>query len=422
MPRLVAATPKYRHHRASGQAVVTIAGKDHYLGPWKSKASTVEYDRLIGEWLAAGRPTARPPATGEITVMEVVRAFWRHAQAFYVKNGRMTGTADNYKPALALLKTRYGHTAASDFGPLALKSLRASMVESGHSRRYINENVHRIRKTFRWAASEQLIPALIPQALATVEGLRKGHTKAKDHAPVSVVDNARVEATLPHLPRTVADMVRLQRLTGARPGEIIAMRPADIDRSGEVWTYTPAEHKTEHHNHRRIICIGPKAQAVLLPYLLRDAESHCFQPADSEKQRRREVHAKRTTPLSCGNRPGTNRKRRCERAPGVRYSNDSYRRAISRACIVAFMPVELRRGPKDETADQRQARRTAAAKWRAENVWFPHQLRHTAATDIRKRFGLESAQATLGHTRLEVTQIYAEKNQDLAERVAREVG
>ena len=59
MPRLTAATPKYRHHRASGQAVVTIAGKDHYLGPWKSKASTVEYDRLIGEWLAAGRPTAQ---------------------------------------------------------------------------------------------------------------------------------------------------------------------------------------------------------------------------------------------------------------------------------------------------------------------------------------------------------------------------
>ena len=354
--------------------------------------------------------------------MEVVRAFWRHAQAYYVKNGRATGTADNYKPAFTLLKARYGHTAACDFGPLALKALRASMVESGLSRRYVNENVHRIRKVFRWAASEQLIPASNSQALATVEGLRKGHTKAKDHAPVTVVDDARVEATLPHLPKIVADMVRLQRLTGARPGEIIAMRPADIDRSAEVWSYIPAEHKTEHHNHRRLICIGPKAQAILLPYLLRDVESHCFQPADSEKQRRREAHAIRKTPLSCGNRPGTNRKRRRERAPGKCYTNDSYRRAIARACIVAFMPVELRRGPEDETAEQRLARKVAAAKWRAENVWFPHQLRHTAATDIRKRFGLESAQATLGHTRLEVTQIYAEKNQELAAHVAREVG
>jgi hypothetical protein len=25
--------PKYRKHKASGQAVVTLAGRDHYLGP-----------------------------------------------------------------------------------------------------------------------------------------------------------------------------------------------------------------------------------------------------------------------------------------------------------------------------------------------------------------------------------------------------
>jgi hypothetical protein len=73
----------------SSQAVVTIAGKNHYLGPWKSKASQIEYDRLIGEWLAAGRPSvARAPPT-ENTVVEVVG---KHAEKFYVKNGRATGT------------------------------------------------------------------------------------------------------------------------------------------------------------------------------------------------------------------------------------------------------------------------------------------------------------------------------------------
>ena len=107
MPRLTAATPKYRHHRASGQAVVTIACRDHYLGPWKSKASKVEYDRLIGEWLAAGRPLAPVARPHQITVMEVVAAFWKHASAYYRKNGRSTGTAENYKPALSLLKQQY---------------------------------------------------------------------------------------------------------------------------------------------------------------------------------------------------------------------------------------------------------------------------------------------------------------------------
>lgn len=47
--------PKYRKHRASGQAVVTLNGKDFYLGPHGTRASKAEYDRLLGEWLAAGR-------------------------------------------------------------------------------------------------------------------------------------------------------------------------------------------------------------------------------------------------------------------------------------------------------------------------------------------------------------------------------
>jgi hypothetical protein len=60
MPRFTkGAVPKYRKHKASGQAIVTIAGRGYYLGPYKSKASLVEYDRLITEWLAAGRPSPK---------------------------------------------------------------------------------------------------------------------------------------------------------------------------------------------------------------------------------------------------------------------------------------------------------------------------------------------------------------------------
>jgi hypothetical protein len=35
---------KYRKHRASGQAVVTLNGRDFYLGPHNTKASKLEYD------------------------------------------------------------------------------------------------------------------------------------------------------------------------------------------------------------------------------------------------------------------------------------------------------------------------------------------------------------------------------------------
>src|SRR6185436_9565102 len=44
MPKLGAQNPKYRKHRASGQARVTIAGKDIYLGPYGTAASRREYD------------------------------------------------------------------------------------------------------------------------------------------------------------------------------------------------------------------------------------------------------------------------------------------------------------------------------------------------------------------------------------------
>ena len=54
MPKLTHSTPRYRKHKATGQAIVTVFGKDHYLGPHNSKSSKLEYDRLIHEWLAAG--------------------------------------------------------------------------------------------------------------------------------------------------------------------------------------------------------------------------------------------------------------------------------------------------------------------------------------------------------------------------------
>ena len=55
MPKLISTPPKYRNHKASDQAVVTLNGKDHYLGPWRSRISRLEYDRLICEWLENGR-------------------------------------------------------------------------------------------------------------------------------------------------------------------------------------------------------------------------------------------------------------------------------------------------------------------------------------------------------------------------------
>jgi len=77
-------------------------------------------------------------------------------------------------------------------------------------------------------------------------------------------------------------MIRFQRLTAARPGEVCNLRPIDIDRSKHVWRYIPQTHKTEHFERQRVVFIGPQAQEVLAPYLERGVESPCFSPRDSE--------------------------------------------------------------------------------------------------------------------------------------------
>ena len=77
MPRLVQAVPKYRKHCASGQSIVTINGRDHYLGPHNSKASKVEYDRLVTEWLSSGRSASFGAAQPQLTVVELVADYLR---------------------------------------------------------------------------------------------------------------------------------------------------------------------------------------------------------------------------------------------------------------------------------------------------------------------------------------------------------
>lgn len=404
MPKLKSSLPKYRLHRASGQAVVTLYGKDIYLGPWRSKASKLEYDRLIREWVAGGRPTRQVAGTNDITVVELAAAYLDFAKGYYRKNGKSTDTIYQVQQAAAIVCEQYGRTNASDFGPLALKAIQAELIERDLSRTTINHLTATIRRMFRWGVAEELIAPAVLQALAALPGLKKGRTQARETPPVRPVADEIVDATLPFLQDIAGDMVRFQRLTGCRPAEVCMLRPCDLDRSGDVWLYRPESHKTEHHDRDRVICIGPKAQDLLRKYLLREADAYCFSPQDSERKRRASLHSQRKTPLNCGNVPGSNRKRTPTRQPGACYTTDSYRRAVTRGCRLANK--QRQKEGRDDLLPE----------------WHPNQLRHSAATSIRRQFGLEAAQVTLGHAAADVTQIYAEKNLTLAVEVMRRIG
>ncbi len=382
--------PKYRRHKATGQAVVSLHGRDIYLGRYNTAASRLAYDRLIIEYLSGGHVNA----DDGLTVTELIAQFWKHVKAYYQKNGQPTTEVREFKRILGIVRKFYGDLPAREFTPLKLKAVRQELMGKGLCRKSINKHISRIRNMFRWATEQELVPPDVLHGLRAVQGLRRGRTTAPDRPPVQPVEESLVTATLPHMPPIVADMVRFQLITGCRPMEVCLIRAMDIDRSGDVWIYRPESHKTEHHGRERVIPIGPTAQGIIAAYLDREPHEYLFSPRESERLRLLDVHRKRRTPISCGNRPGTNRKRGLlKRTPGEHYTTQTYARAIGRACTKANV-----------------------------EHWSPNRLRHTAATRIRQMYGIEGAQIVLGHARADVTQVYAERDLSKALDIARKTG
>lgn len=263
--------PQLTLHKATGQARVRLHGRDIYLGTYGSAEAEERYRRLIAEWLSGQLPVPqRPSTTGAADVVSVNALIYRYlewAKGYYVKGGRPSSGYGSMQDAARALRQHYGRTPVSEFGPLKLKAIREALIAAGLSRSTINARIERIKLIIKWGVENELVDPRVSQALQAVAGLRKGRSNAKEAAPVRPVSSEAVNAVLPHLSSVVRDMVRLQLLSGCRPGEIIALRPCDIDREGGAWEYVPARHKTEHHGQQRRICFGPRAQAILSPYL-----------------------------------------------------------------------------------------------------------------------------------------------------------
>ncbi|EMI42471.1 tyrosine-type recombinase/integrase [Rhodopirellula sp. SWK7] len=425
--------PSYRFHKATGQAIVTVSGRDIYLGEFGSEDSIRQYAFVIAGELPATKKKQRTADANEpTTLVEVLAAFWKHAQTYYVKNGEPTNEIAALRIVIRDAKTLFGHEPVDEFGPKKLKAVRQLWIDRGQARTTINKNTRRLTRIIRWGVSEEMVSGGVLESLCAVPGLKKHRCTAREPDPVKPVSMEAVEATIPYMPPVLADMVRFQLLTGSRPGEVCRMRPKDINRDGEVWEYHDPDHKTEHHGRNRTVFIGPEAQAVLRPYLLRDATSVCFSMAESLWQRRRLRNDARTTPLSCGNRAGKRsnadrRESKPKRKAKERFDANSYRQAIHHACDAAFdapEPLGRREGESNIARMKRltEKQREELDAWRVEHRWNANQLRHTRGTEIRKRFGLEAAQVILGHAAADVTQVYAERDRDKAIEVARQVG
>jgi integrase len=372
---------------------VTLDGRDIYLGRHGTPESQAEYDRLLAEWLANGR---QMPTASDLTINELIVRYLKHVDARYTSD-----EPAKIRLALRPMRQLYGLMLAVEFGPLRLKAIRQGLMDRNLVRTQINKRVRRIVQMFRWATEEELVPATVHHALKAVEGLRKGRGDVKEGKPVKPVPDPFVDAVRPHVSRQVWGMIELQRLTGMRPGEVIAMRTCDVNTTGRIWEYVPPSHKTEHHGKSRTIYIGPQAQVILRPWLRTELEAPLFQPAEAEAERRAAQRQARKTKVQPSQQ--NRRKPKPKRRPRELYNTDSYGRAITYGIEKANEEREMRGEPPIPH-------------------WHPHQLRHNAGTRLRREFGLDAARAVLGHTTPIVTEIYAELDRAQAMEVMEKIG
>jgi integrase len=430
--------PKLRHHKASGQGGVVLDGKFLYLGKHGSPETRERYDRVVAEWLANRRHVdgsesaqlayskavgAQQEAAAQIadikiatTVEEVIAAYWGFAETYYRKEGEPTEELNHIRRAARVLRRLYGTWPAAEFSPLKLKAVRDAFVRGDfehdpkctreprpQSRPHVNANVQRIKRMFKWAVENELVPGSVYHALQAVGGLRKGRSEAREGRIVRPVPLQYVEAVYDVVVPEVKAMIELQLLTGMRSGEVCQMRTCDLDTTGELWCYRPSRHKTEHHDVVREIWLGPKAQGVLRPWLLTNVTEAIFSPLRARERIWVEMRGRRKSKVQPSQFDRKKLAAKRMRQWQQLYSVDAYRRAIKQA----ITRINDARGEKRATAIPN---------------WHPHQLRHTHATAVRRRFGLELAKASLGHTDIRATQIYAEMDSMRAREVALAIG
>jgi hypothetical protein len=149
--------PSYRRNKTTGRAVVTIDGRDIWLGKFDSPESRQKYKRPIAEWLSNDRHL--PCEAPDLTVLELMAQFWKHVEGFYRRpDGTPTSEVANFRTALRPVCELYGDLLARDFGPRCLRAVRAEMIRLRWTRSNINKQVARIKMMFKWSAGRELNP------------------------------------------------------------------------------------------------------------------------------------------------------------------------------------------------------------------------------------------------------------------------
>ncbi|KAA3609189.1 MAG: site-specific integrase [Planctomycetota bacterium] len=379
-----------------GGAYAYVGNRQRWFGSYDDPETHKRFGHFLQMWeVNGGQPPPEAEPGPQITCETLVALYLAHCETHYRRpDGRPTGESQQVAYTAKPLLHLYRELPARSFSIHCLKRVRAAMVDSGLSRKTVNQRVWRIRRMFRWAAEEELISPEVLASLAVLRSLQEGRTTAHETDAVTAVSEEHFLAVLPYLRTPVRAMVELQWWTGARPGEVREFRLAYLSRTDEsVWLYAPPQHKTRHRAKERWLGIGPKSQEVLRPFLMRvprpDPDKPLFSPGDAMEER----HRLARTRGNGGRKARRDQVGRTKQQFAEQYSRSSYRHAIQRACRAAGIPV-----------------------------WTPHQLRHSAATRVESALGKEQARIVLNHSSLDATEVYLDRDIRQALQVMKELG
>ncbi len=314
----------------------------------------------------AGGECAATPAV--MSVRTLVRRFMAWAPGHYAPRDGRNNEVRSLEYAVRPVLLIYGDLPAAHFGPVQLAAVQGWLCEQGSSRSTVLARVRKIRRIWRWAVGRGLLPPSILPGLAAVEP--PGAEQAQRRPRVQAVTMEQVEATLAWLegPRTgllsnpLPSMIRVQLLTGMRPGEICAMEGRYVQqRAGTngtpsppviTWTYSPHSHKTAWRGAEHVIPLGPRVQDLIRLRLARSGSGALW------------------------------RTRR-----GTTWTTGSYGTAVHRASLAAGV-----------------------------EPWRPNRLRHLYATLCAERAGRGTAGALLGHRDPRSTSVYCHEAEKYAEK------
>jgi integrase len=248
--------PKQHVHK--GFARVSWGGSWYHLGRAGSEEARAAYSRLTNIWRT---DPYHEPDGAELTVPELCREYL--AAAPFPPAQRI-----QYGRAVHLLAVAHAGVRVDDFGPVlltawqrSLASERSSYGNLRYSRTYVGKLVRIVRACWRWGVATERVRVERWQALLAVRGLRAD--EGRPGRKVAAADDVDYRAILPHLPIGARGLAQLLRHTGARPSELFALKPSDLDLSATVWTYAPVSHKTVARGKERVIHFGPASIAVL---------------------------------------------------------------------------------------------------------------------------------------------------------------